>query len=92
MDQTGVMCAAASLAYFTIGKQVPLSTSHPVAIVTALGCYAMPRVYTYLAQTIAVDAKSPRTAIGLMDGVMATAGPIALSVVTSYAVARYMNV
>lgn len=87
MDQTGVLCSAASFAYFTMGKQVPLGTGHPLVIVTALGCYAMPRLYGGVLMNIDSSNKS-----GLMSGTAAQVGSVVAAVGASYLVARYMNV
>lgn len=94
MAHLGALCAASSIAYLTMFKKPsPLSVTSPLVVSMGLASYAvMPQLYTYVAQTVAVDAKSPKTAIGLMDGIGGIVGPALFSVGVSYAVAYVMNV
>lgn len=86
MDINGVLCTAASLAYFTLGRQLPLSTSHPLVIVTALGCYAVPMLYANIASMV------PPQVGAAMSGQAGIIGQPLLAVGVSYGVARFMNI
>lgn len=93
MDNTGLLAAAGSLAYFTIVKSAPLSMQHPIPVVTTIVCYAaVPYAYSRVVGAVAGYEKKAGVVLSAMDpSVTMFTMPLAGAAV-AYGVARYLNI